>query len=39
MKRYGKNSNKEHKHLWGEPIGHDHTQFCKLCNQWRCDAQ
>lgn len=24
-----------HKHEWGAEIGHDRTQFCKLCKKWR----
>ena len=33
--KYGGLGNPEHKHVWGEPIGFDKTQFCECCGAWR----
>ena len=27
--------NPDCKHEWGNPIGHDKTQYCKKCGHWR----
>jgi len=35
MKYKYKTMNPSCKHIWGDKIGHDNTQFCQKCGSWR----